>query len=128
VWKGFNATLAWRMEGLKRYDLFGDSHGWRRPGTEMFVEPGVSYSRGNHSVSFNVPLGYYYNRRPNPYTGNRGDATFPRHIFLSTYSWRLGKTATPPVTTTPATETAKPEDPSAGPSVLQDACAAERRN
>jgi hypothetical protein len=99
VWKGFSASLAWRMEGLKRYDLFGESHGWRRPGTAMFVEPGVSFTHRQHTVSFNVPLGYYYNRHRNPYTNNPGDATFPRHIFLSSYSLRLGRPpATPPVT------------------------------
>lgn len=90
LWKGFSASLAWRVEGLKRYDLFGDSHGWRRPGTAMFIEPGVSYSKGRHTFSLNVPIGYYYNRRPNPYSGVAGDATFPRHIFLSSYSVRLG--------------------------------------
>ena len=90
VWKGLATTLAWRLEGLKRYDLFGESHGWRRPGTSMFVEPGISYSTGGHTVSFNVPFGYYYNRHANPYTGNPGDATFPRHIFLTSYSYRLG--------------------------------------
>lgn len=90
LWRGFSASLAWRAEGLKRYDLFGGSHGWRRPGTAMFVEPGVSYSAGRHTFSLNVPIGYYYNRRPNPYTGVAGDATFPRHIFLTSYSVRLG--------------------------------------
>ena len=99
VWKGFGAALAWRMEGLRRYDLFGGSHGWRRPGTEMFIEPGVSYSNGRHTFSFNVPIGYYYNRRANPYTGNAGDATFPRQIFLTSYSWRLGGKPAPPVST-----------------------------
>ncbi|HEY8549653.1 MAG TPA: hypothetical protein VIL35_06845 [Vicinamibacterales bacterium] len=102
VWKGFAASVAWRMEGLKRYDLFGGSHGWRRPGTAMFVEPGVSYSTGRHTFTFNVPIGYYYNRHRNPYTGNPGDATFPRHIFLSSYSLRLGRRAvTPPATDFP---------------------------
>ena len=93
IGKGFGASLAWRMEGLSRYDLLGGSHGWRRPGTEMFIEPGVSYSRGPHAFSFHVPFGYYYNRHPNPYTGIPGDATFPRHIFLSSYSIRLGQRA-----------------------------------
>lgn len=102
--KGFSASLAWRMEGLRRYDLIGESHGWRRPGTEMFVEPGVSYSRGAHSFSFNVPIGYYYNRRANPYTGNPGDATFPRHIFLTSYSVRLGRRPQAPVVTPPASK------------------------
>lgn len=95
IWKGFAGSLAWRVEGLKRYDLWGESHGWRRPGLEMFIEPGVSYSKGPHTFSFNVPLGYYYNRHPNPYTGNPGDATFPRHIFLSSYSFRLGGAVSP---------------------------------
>jgi hypothetical protein len=118
VWKGFSASLSWRMEGLKRYDLFGGSHGWRRPGTEMFIEPGVNYASGRHTVSFNVPLGYYYNRRANPYTGNAGDATFPREIFLSSYSVRLGKKiASAPVPTIPAppTEPNAPSPPEATP-------------
>ena len=110
VWKGFSASLAWRMEGLRRYDLIGGSHGWRRPGTEMFVEPGVSYSRGEHSFSFNVPLGYYYNRHRNPYTGAPGDATFPRHIFLSSYSFKFGKTAPPPSAPLPGSTTPKKEE------------------
>ena len=95
VWKGFSATLSWRMEGLKRYDLFGASHGWRRPGTEMFIEPGIAWANGPHMVTFNVPMGYYYNRRANPYTGIAGDATFPRQIFLTSYSLRLGGRKTP---------------------------------
>ena len=90
LWKGFGASLAWRMEGLRRYDLIGGSHGWRRPGTAMFIEPGASYSTGQHTVSLNIPIGYYYNRHVNPYTGDDGDATFPRHIFLTSYSVRLG--------------------------------------
>ena len=109
IWKGFAGALAWRMEGLRRYDLFGDSHGWRRPGTELFIEPGVSYGIGPHTFSFNVPIGYYYNRRPNPYTGNAGDATFPREIFLTSYAWRFGQ-KTPPVSTTTAPEPPKEKD------------------
>lgn len=103
VWKGFAGSLAWRMEGVRRYDLFGKSNGFRRPGTSMFVEPGLSYANGPHTVSFNVPIGYYYNRHPNPYTGNPGDATFPRHIFLTSYSIRLGRsTPAPPPFAQPA--------------------------
>jgi hypothetical protein len=113
VWKGFSASLAWRMEGLKRYDLFGASHGWRRPGTEMFVEPGISYSRGPHTISFNVPLGYYYNRRANPYTGIAGDATFPRQIFLTSYSMKFGKKR--PAATDQPPAPGAPEAPDASP-------------
>ena len=81
IWKGIGGSVAWRMEGLRRYDLFGDSHGWRRPGTEMFIEPGVSYQYGGHTFTFNVPIGYYYNRQPNPYTGNRRRRDVPARDF-----------------------------------------------
>ena len=91
LFKGLAGSLAWRIEGLPRYDLVGDSNGFRRPGKAMFIEPGVSYSRGNHTFSFNVPIGYYYHRYPDPNTGLEGDATFPRHVFLTSYSIKLGR-------------------------------------
>lgn len=88
---GLVGSMAWRIEGLPRYDLIGASHGFRRPGVEMFVEPGVSYAKGRQFISLNVPIGYYRNRFPNPYTGNPGDATFPKHIFLMSYGYRFTK-------------------------------------
>jgi hypothetical protein len=84
------ASLSWRAEGVPRYDLIGDSHGFRRPGVEMYWEPGVTLTEGRHSVSFNFPVGYYFNRFPNPYTGNPGDSTFPEYVSIATYSVRLG--------------------------------------
>jgi cytochrome oxidase Cu insertion factor (SCO1/SenC/PrrC family) len=92
---GFACSLAWRVEGLPRYDLFGQSHGFRRPGVEMFVEPGVSYAKGSHVYSVQIPIGYYRNRFPNPYTGNRGDATFPKYIVLASYGYRFGGSSQP---------------------------------
>jgi len=87
---GMAASLTWRVEGMPRYDLIGESHGFRRPGVEMFIEPGFSYAKGGHVYAFQVPIGYYRNRFPNPYTGNRGDATFPDYIVLATYGYRFG--------------------------------------
>ena len=57
----------------------------------MFLEPGFSYAKGRSVLSFSVPLAYYRNRFPNPYTGNAGDATFPNQIFLASYGHRFGK-------------------------------------
>ena len=62
----FAAALGLRMEGLPRYDLIGDSHGFRRPGYETFAEPGVYYSRGGDTWSLNVPIALKRNRRPDP--------------------------------------------------------------
>jgi hypothetical protein len=84
------ASLSWRAEGVPRYDLIGDSHGFRRPGVEMYWEPGVTVTSGRHAVSFNFPVGYYFNRFANPYTGNPGDSTFPEYVSIATYSVRLG--------------------------------------
>lgn len=86
---GVGVSLAYRLEGLPRYDLIGDSHGWRRPGREMFIEPGLAYNRGASTWSLNVPIGFYRNRRPNPYSGREGDATFPDYIVLAGYAHRF---------------------------------------
>jgi hypothetical protein len=86
---GLGASLAYRVEGLPRYDLIGASHGWRRPGYEMFVEPGIAYTKGNSTWSLNVPIGFYRNREPNPYSGREGDATFPDYILLTGVSYRF---------------------------------------
>ncbi len=86
---GFGVSLAYRVEGLPRYDLIGDSHGWRRPGHEMFAEPGIVYSKGKSTWSLNVPIGFYRNREPNPYSGREGDATFPKYILLAGVSHRF---------------------------------------
>jgi hypothetical protein len=90
VTRHISASIAWRMEGVPRYDLIGASHGFRRPGVEMYWEPGVTITSGRHAVSFNLPVGYYYNRFRNPYTGNPGDSTFPEYVNIATYSFRLG--------------------------------------
>jgi len=92
---GLACSLAWRVEGVPRYDVIGESRGFRRPGVEMFIEPGVSYAKGSHVYSVQVPIGYYRNRFPNPYTGNRGDATFPKYIVLASYGYRFGGPAKP---------------------------------
>jgi len=88
-----SASIAWRMEGVPRYDVFGSSHGFRRPGVEMYWEPGVTLNLGSHAISMNVPIGYYRNRFRNPYTGTRGDSTFPEYVAIATYSMRLSRPA-----------------------------------
>lgn len=109
-------SIAWRMEGMPRYDLIGRSDGFRRPGLEMFIEPGISLTRGRSTLSLNIPIGFYRNRKPDPYTGLLGDATFPRVIVLAGYSMRFGGVPTfrrtPP---TPITSAAPRVLPNPGP-------------
>ena len=90
VTRHITASLAWRAEGVPRYDMIGASHGFRRPGVEMYWEPGLTITSGRHTISFNLPVGYYFNRFPNPYTGRSGDSTFPKEVSIATYSFRFG--------------------------------------
>jgi len=96
---GLSLSAAFRMEGLPRYDLIGDSHGWRRPGYETFFEPGIVYTRGASTWSLHVPIAIVRNRQVAPYSGFPGDATFPDLIVLAGYSHRFapgGRHAPPP--------------------------------
>ncbi len=83
-------SIGFRIEGLPRYDLIGDSHGWRRPGYETYIEPGVVFNHGRSAWTIYVPRALMRNRLPNPYTGNPGDATFPDYVILLGYSYRFG--------------------------------------
>ena len=105
---GFAMSLAFRMEGLPRYDLIGDNLGFRRPGYETFVEPGFIYTIGKQTLSLYVPVGLVQNRlkNPNDTGGQPGDATFPEYIVLAGYSYRF-----PPrgaAATTPEVPTGRP--------------------
>jgi hypothetical protein len=91
LFHGIGVSMAWRVEGVPRYDLIGRSDGFRRPGREMYWEPGLTWTVGRQTISFNLPVGYYFNRTANPYTGNAGDSTFPKYVAIATYSTRLGK-------------------------------------
>lgn len=90
-WKGFGASLGGRLEGVPVEDLIGDSHGFRRPGYAVSLEPGLSYSRGPHTVSVAVPVALYRNRtRSVPdrlIPGRHGDAAFADYVVMLGY-WR----------------------------------------
>jgi hypothetical protein len=104
IWRGLGASIAVRTEGVPRYDLVGRSDGFRRPGREVFLEPGISYTQGHSTFQFNLPHGLYRYRAPDPYTGAAGDATFPDWVALGIYSYRFGKVKhvpMPPVRTQP---------------------------
>ncbi len=90
-WKGFGVSLGGRLEGVPVRDLVGDSDGFRRPGYAVSVEPGISFSKGAHAVTLNVPYALYRNRtRSVPdraVPGRHGDAAFADYIVMLGY-WR----------------------------------------
>lgn len=48
-------SLAGRIEGIPAYDIIGGNVAYRRPGYVVAVEPGISYRKGQHSISLFVP-------------------------------------------------------------------------
>jgi len=102
--KGVNLSLAYRIEGSPRKDLFGGSNGFRRPGYATFLEPGVVYSNGQHTFALSIPIAHHrfraLNSTPNPVTGDfdRGDATFPDYMVLANYTYRFGNPKAGPST------------------------------
>jgi len=102
IWRNFGASVAFRVEGVPRYDAFGRSDGFRRPGQERYIEPAITFTAGRNTLQFNLPIGVYRYRAPDPYTGANGDATFPDYVALASYSFRFGKTKHQAMPTTPA--------------------------
>lgn len=92
-WKGWSGGLGWRIEGVPVHDVFGSSIGRRRPGYMMSIEPSVSWTKEQHSVSLAVPWAFERNRQRSVsdiFRGSEGgDAAFPDYIVLLNYSIRF---------------------------------------
>ncbi len=102
-------SLAGRWEGIPAYDAFGGQVAYRRPGYVIAIEPGVSYSSGQHSFSLFVPYNIAKNRvqsaadiaKQNMQNTNlpegaeqvhvQGDAAFADYSITLGYSYRFVK-------------------------------------
>ena len=60
--KNLTFSLAGRMEGIPAYDVLGGQVAYRRPGYVVAVESGVSYQKGNNTISLFVPYNLIKNR------------------------------------------------------------------
>jgi hypothetical protein len=87
--KGLSVSVAARIEGVPAEDFVGGSEGFRRPGYSVFVEPGVSYSAGQHTFSLNVPVATQRNLQK-AIGGYQVDGTLADYILLFGYSYRFG--------------------------------------
>ncbi|HOX82955.1 MAG TPA: hypothetical protein PLJ60_18185 [Chryseolinea sp.] len=107
--KSLTLSLGGRFEGIPAYDALGGQVAYRRPGYVIAIEPGVTYSRGRHSVSLFVPFNIVRNRiqsaadianqdlKNSVITDEsekvhvQGDAAFADYSISVNYSYRLGK-------------------------------------
>jgi hypothetical protein len=108
-----SVSLAGRWEGIPAYDAFGGQVAYRRPGYVIAIEPGISYSSGNHSFSLFVPYNIVKNRiqsaadiasqnlinskitDPAKYVHVQGDAAFADYSISLGYSYRIVKRQSP---------------------------------
>lgn len=107
--KRLTLSLAGRIEGIPAYDMLGGQVAYRRPGYVVAVESGVSYSRGQHSISLFVPYNFIKNRiqsaadiarqnlensaitDPAKYKHVQGDAAFADYSISLGYAFRFAK-------------------------------------
>jgi len=86
-------SLGGRAEGVPVWDVIGPSEGFRRPGYVVSIEPGVIFSPGRHSVTFNLPVALFRNRTKNVSdirtNGPGGDAAFADYLILLNYAYRF---------------------------------------
>jgi hypothetical protein len=82
-------SLGLRWEGMPTEDLVGDSNGFRRPGYAFSIEPGVSYTKGEHTFSFLAPIAVHRNRKHSvpdlEVPPRHGDAAFADYVLIAGY-------------------------------------------
>lgn len=97
--QNFSASLGARFEGIPVEDVIGDSGGFRRPGSVLSIDPGISYMKNNFSLNLNVPVAIRRNR-PQSITDREtqiatgvprnGDAAFADYLINLGISYRIG--------------------------------------
>lgn len=104
-------SLAGRWEGIPAYDAFGGQVAYRRPGYVIAIEPGVSFTTGQHSFNLFIPRNIVRNRiqsaadiaeqnmvnstktNPADFVHVQGDAAFADYSISFGYAYRIGKKA-----------------------------------
>ena len=78
-----------RIDGIPTRDLVGGSEGFRRPGFSIYVEPGVSWTRGPNTFNLFTPVMMTVNRQKNIYDdryGTHGPAAFADFLIIASLS------------------------------------------
>ena len=91
IWpqQGLSLSFGGRIDGVPTRDLVGGSEGFRRPGYSVYVEPGVSWTRGQNSFNLFTPVLVYANRQKNIYddrTGTHGPGAFADYLIIASLS------------------------------------------
>lgn len=102
---GISLSLGMRLDGIPKEDLIGDSNGFRRPGYNLAVDPGLNVNWGPHTFSVYVPIAVKRSVQQSlpeyelsQATGTRihGGGSLAGEAFFIGYSRRFGKPAGSP--------------------------------
>ena len=91
IWpeQGLSLSFGGRVDGIPTRDLVGGSEGFRRPGYSVYVEPGVSWTRGQNAFNLFTPVMVAVNRQKNIYDdrfGTHGPAVFADFLIIASFS------------------------------------------
>jgi hypothetical protein len=93
VLQGFVVSFGGRINGVTVKDLVGGGDlYWRRPGYEVFVEPGITWTVGPNMASISVPLRVYQHKLDSllDVSLNRHiGADFVPYLFLASFARRF---------------------------------------
>ena len=89
-----SGSIGLRWEGVPTHDLIGQSHGFRRPGYYIAIEPGLVRTRGKEVFTLRAPISLTRNRQvsePESETGDgsQGDAGFADYSVIASYGRRF---------------------------------------
>jgi len=91
--KGLVATFGGRINGVTTKDLIGGADlYWRRPGYEVYYEPGLSWTVGSTTATLSVPIRAYQMKLNSPLDESLGrviGASFVRHLVIASYARRF---------------------------------------
>lgn len=93
VLQGLVLSAGGRINGATTKDVFGGSDlYWRRPGYEVYVEPGLSWTVGPNIASLSVPVGVYQRKIDSPLDVSQNvqrGAGFVPYLFIASYARRF---------------------------------------
>ena len=88
--KGLAMSLGLRGEGVPVRDALGDSHGFRRPGFILSLDPGLIFNWKRDTIAVNGPWALYRDRPPSvpeiTYHTTNGDAFFADYTVIASVS------------------------------------------
>lgn len=89
---GISASLGGRIDGIPRRDLIGAENGFRRPGYTLYLDPGLSLTRGPHEFTLNIPVRIHQNFQQSLMDQQhnfRGGGDLADYLVFTGYTYRF---------------------------------------